>query len=177
MSDHIRYIPGMPWRLVDGVRLPDLDAIRACPFPTPYTFSQFGARPRLNCGETLTQQEFKDECDINVIMRRYARSGQLPQLNLQGVYGDFSEVPDYMEALNTVLHAQESFSDLPSELRERFNHNPGALLQFLGNPSNREEAIKLGLVNAPSATPPAPPQRSDPPTNDPTNAPGAKQPA
>lgn len=71
----IKYVPGMPWRLVDGVRLPDLEAIRACPFPTPYTASQFGARPTLNCDpdSSETQQEFKDECDINIIMRRCSR--------------------------------------------------------------------------------------------------------
>lgn len=149
----IRYVPGMPWKLVDGVRVPDLDAIRACPFPTPYTHSQFGARPTLSCppDTSETSQEFVEECDINVIMRRYQRTGQLPNLNLGASYGDVSDVPDYMEALNVVIQAQHDFAELPSRLRERFNNDPGQLLAFLADTANRDEAIKLGLVNAPPA--------------------------
>lgn len=158
-DDVLKYVPGMPWKLEDGVRVPDMDAIRSCPFPTPYTVSQLGARPKLRCTpeSSRTQQEFADECDINVIMRRYGRTGQLPNLNLQGVYGDFAEIPDYMEALNTVLKAQADFAELPATVRERFQHNPGAMLQFLSDPKNREEAIKIGLIDNPVNPPDSPP--------------------
>lgn len=172
MSDSIRYVPGMPWKLVDGVRVPDVDAIRACPFPTPYTASQFGARPTVRCApdSSETSQEFKDECDINTIMRRFQRTGQLPQLSIAARYGDFSEVPDYMEAYRVVIQAQEDFSGLPSTLRERFHNNPGELLAFLADTANRDEAIKLGLINQPTATAAAPPA-AQAPQNDSTNKP------
>lgn len=173
MSDEnrIRYVPGMPWRLVDGVRLPDLDAIRACPFPTPYTASQLGARPVLACppDSSETSQEFKDECDINIIMKRYAKTGRLPTLGGPGVYGDFSEVGDYLEAYNFVAHAQEVFSDLPANLRERFRHDPGQLLAFVNDANNRDEAIKLGLI-APTTAPASPPA-NEANQNDQTNKP------
>lgn len=170
----IRYVPGMPWKLIDGVRVPDLDAIRACPFPTPYTHSQFGARPTLACDpdSSETSQEFLAECDINTIMRRYARTGQLPNVNMNPAYADVSDLPDYLDALNIVIEAQHNFAELPAKLRERFNHDPGQLLAFLADKANLDEAVQLGLVNAPPA--PAPTSASAPPqaqTNDSTNKP------
>lgn len=173
----IRYVPGMPWKLdPEGNRVPDLDAIRACPFVTPYTHSQFHPRPRLKCDpdSSLTQQEFTDECDINIIMRRYAQTGRLPGPLLPPQYGDFGDMGDYFESLQFIQQAQEDFLTLPSTIRERFNNDPGALLQFLHDPRNREEAVTLGLVAAA-----APPGASAPATNDnnasttPTNQPGA----
>lgn len=172
----IRYVPGMPWKLVDGVRVPDIDAIRACPFPTPYTVGQFGARPTVACppDSSETSQEYLEECDINVLMARYQRGIPLPILNTPASYGDVSDVPDYMEALNIVIQAQHDFADLPAKLRERFNHDPGQLLAFLADTANRDEAIKLGLVNAP----PAPTSASAPPEaqpNDPTKNPASQR--
>lgn len=160
---HIRYVPGMPWKLVDGIRVPDMDAIRACPFVTPYTHSQMGARPTLSCtpDSSETQQEFRDECNINIILKRFGATGRLPNLKTNGQFGDFTHVDDYMSALNQVMHAQDSFAELPALLRERFNHDPGQLLAFLGDPKNIDEAIKLGLVNKPQAPSSAPPPAPD----------------
>lgn len=164
----IIFVPGMPYVLdEDGNRLPDLDRIRASKFPTPYTASQFGGRPTVACApdSSETSQEFKDECDINIIMRRYAATGALPALNMQARYGDFSEVPDYQDALQTVLQAQEDFAQLPAALRDRFNHDPGRLLAFLQDANNRDEAIKLGLITSPpvptTASPAATPPQND----------------
>ncbi|UOK21014.1 internal scaffolding protein [Chifec microvirus UA13_19] len=151
----LKYVPGMPWKLdEDGIRVPDEEAIRACPFPSPYTMSQLGARPRVRCDpdSSLTQQEFKDECDINTIMRRYVHTGRMPALLTNAQYGDFSEVPEYMEALNQVLNAQHLFGKLPSNLRDRFGHDPGKLLQFLSDKNNKDEAIALGLIPTPPPT-------------------------
>lgn len=165
MSDHIKYVPGMPWKLIDGVRVPDLDAIRATPFLTPYTASQFGPRPKLRIDpdEGMTATEFLSECDINVIMRRYLKTGQLPASIGPGAFGDFSHINDYLDAYNQVTLAQEQFGELPALVRERFHQNPGELLAFLADDKNRDEAITLGLIPKPApsqttpATQPAPP--------------------
>lgn len=96
------------------------------------------------------QQHFKDDCDINVLVERFTRTGQMPQRNAEDYsFGDFSAI-DYQSALDTVMVAREQFDTLPAKVRERFSNNPAQLLYFLENESNREEAIRLGLIAQPS---------------------------
>jgi len=93
-----------------------------------------------------TKQAFKEECDINTILKRFNVTGQLPVSPLQPQYGDFSGVRDYQTALNAVIAAQESFQALPAVLRNRFANDPAAFVDFCSDESNREEMIKLGLI-------------------------------
>uniref|UniRef100_UPI0040471F15 hypothetical protein n=1 Tax=Yoonia sp. TaxID=2212373 RepID=UPI0040471F15 len=93
-----------------------------------------------------TKQSFKEECDINTILKRFNVTGQLPVGPLQPQYGDFSGVFDYQTALNAVIAAQESFNALPAMLRNRFANDPAAFVDFCSDESNREEMIRLGLV-------------------------------
>lgn len=107
-------------------------------------------------GDSMTQQEFKEESDINVLVRRFGLTGDWPQDLRMPQSGDFSEVTDFQDAMNAVVRAQEEFMKLPGEMRARFYNDPAKLIEFMEDPRNREEAVKLGLVNAPPA-PPAPP--------------------
>lgn len=102
-----------------------------------------------NNSVSMVQAQFQDECDINHIMDRYMRTGCLSDPLTQrkpGTYGDFSELGDYMENMNKVIEAREMFDALPSKLRERFGNNPGAMINFVMDPNNRDEAIELGLL-------------------------------
>ena len=103
---------------------------------------------------SMTQQHFRDECDINNIIARYEQTGMLTDpthiSNRMYEFGDYSAVQDYQDSLNCVIAAREMFDSLPSKIRERFNYDPSRLLQFLGDESNRDEAIRLGLVDPPS---------------------------
>lgn len=106
-----------------------------------------------------TDQSARDECDINTIMARYARTGVLPAArDAIAQYADVSAL-DFQQAQLLVAGAMSAFEELPSELRSRFGNEPAALLGFLENPANRAEAIKLGLVkpDAPSGAGVAPP--------------------
>lgn len=97
-------------------------------------------------GPTLTKQAFKDECDINVIMARYEKTGILPNMNpREPRFGDFTSVSDYHNACNRVIAAQQAFDDLPAEVRARFENDPGQLLAALQDPSRKEELTQLGL--------------------------------
>lgn len=100
--------------------------------------------------EAVTQQQFKEEADINVIVARFGLTGEIPGDFQAPVSGDFSNVGDFQSAMNAVRTAQESFMRLPADLRLRFNHDPQVLMRFLDDPGNRDEAIKLGLVNKPA---------------------------
>lgn len=113
---------------------------------------------------TRTQQQFKDEVDINNIAKNFGMTGKLPQGVRMPTFGDFTEVEDYQTALNAARWAQHSFMQMPAEVRLRFENNPQAFLAFCSDSNNREEAIKLGLVAAPpvSATVTPPPEAPKP---------------
>lgn len=96
---------------------------------------------------SLTQQQFKDETDINNILRQFNITGLLPEAPLSPRYGDFTGIVDYHSALNAVIAAEDGFMALPADLRARFQNDPEQLINFLDNPDNKAEAIKLGLVD------------------------------
>lgn len=98
---------------------------------------------------TLAQQQFRDECDINEIVRRFGLTGQVPENWATPVSGDFTGINDYHTALNALAESKEAFMQLPAALRTRFENDPGKLLAFLENDKNRDEGIKLGLIREP----------------------------
>lgn len=102
-------------------------------------------------GESKTRQEMKNQTDINVLMKKYGQTGQIHHL-AKGIpfYGDVTNITDYKSALDAVNSANDAFKSLPSELRNRFSNDPTNLIDFLNNPSNLEEAQKLGLVKRPT---------------------------
>ncbi len=109
-------------------------------------------RATIDCGLGRTKQSFKDECDINFIMNRWKRTGEIPPESvgkMRPSYGDFSNPNDYMEACNRVIDANEAFASLPSFLRDRFANEPANLIAFLADSANQDEAIKLGLAQKP----------------------------
>jgi len=120
---------------------------------------------------TKTQQNFKDECDINNIMAQYSKTGQFTHVtSRQGQYADFSNITDYQEMLDTVRYADQAFMTLPAQIRSRFGNDPGQLLAFVQDSKNYDEGVKLGLVQ---------PKQAAPTTNDDSNddkKPAAKTP-
>jgi len=106
----------------------------------------------LACEEpSLAQQHFKDECDINNILRQFNITGLLPESPLSPRYGDFTGIGDYHTALNRVIAAQDEFDALPANIRARFDNDPANLIEFLENEENRPEAESLGLVEKAAA--------------------------
>lgn len=102
----------------------------------------------INREPSLTQQQFKDDSDINNIMRKHGHDPAAFQaLTRQGgQYADFSQITDYQDMLETVRYADNAFNSLPAEVRKKFNNNPAELLTFVQDPSNLTEAISLGLT-------------------------------
>lgn len=96
---------------------------------------------------TRTKRSFAAECDINNIMKKYERTGVLPELKARGVYGDFSEAVDYQEACNLVLHAETQFNGLPARVRERFANDPVKFLEFVQDGRNAQAMAEMGLMD------------------------------
>lgn len=102
-------------------------------------------------GESLAQQHFQKECDIKEIIKRNDRAGIIEHVN-RGVaqYADVSEVGDYKDALEVITKSMESFMGLPSDIRKKFNNDPGEFFDFATNPDNAGQMVELGLAPSPA---------------------------
>lgn len=102
----------------------------------------------LMCSDpSLAQQQFREESDINTIVKRFNLTGQLPEQVSMPTYGDFDVVVDYKSALDAVIAADAAFMALPAHIRARFDNDAGAYVDFCSDLSkNAEEAVKLGLL-------------------------------
>lgn len=111
--------------------------------------ASFEAALFIDPAESKTQQQFRDETDINEIVRRFGLTGELPDNVRVPVSGDFTGITDFHSAMNAVREAQESFDALPAETRARFANDPQNLMEFVADGRNRDEALKLGLIDLP----------------------------
>lgn len=86
-----------------------------------------------NCGESKTQQEFFDETDTYAIIDKYRILGAFPNARDPKVamYGDFSNVQTLRESLESFTRLQQSFADLPSELRRKCGDDPLKYADYL----------------------------------------------
>lgn len=97
-----------------------------------------------------TQQQFKEESDINTLVRRFGLTGTMPDDFRMPISGDFTDaVTDYHTAQQILVETREEFMRIPAELRERFQNDPQVLMDYLADPKNNAESIELGLRNAP----------------------------
>jgi len=98
-----------------------------------------------------TQQQFKDECDINRIVKN-AQKGIPPRFLARGEphYGDFSRVPDLTEAYNITHRAAEAFMTLPAQLRLELDNDPANIVHLTKDQIDRYDlGKKLPATYAP----------------------------
>lgn len=101
---------------------------------------------------SLTVQSFRDECDVNLIVKRFRNVHGRDYEDVacgfpEGMFfGDFSDVCDYQTALESVRRADESFNRLDPKVRARFDNDPGKFLDFCSDPKNLEDLREMGLA-------------------------------
>ena len=118
-----------------------------CRSPYNYDMDLASDKAGLKCeDDSLTQQQFKEESDINTIVARFMKSGVLPNPVNMPQYVDYEGVFDFQSAMNTVRQADENFMRMDANVRARFNNSPQEFLEFFANPENENEAIRLGLA-------------------------------
>lgn len=103
----------------------------------------------------LEIQSHAESCDINIIMARY-RNGETDVLSqIQGMYGDVTNVPtNYAEIMNAQLRAKELFMSLAPDVREKYGNS---VEQFMASFSTKEGWEAVGFkFDQPSAPAPAP---------------------
>lgn len=94
---------------------------------------------------SLTDQQFKQECDIGFIVEQYAKLGKtFDQSNLS--YVDCTSVQDYQEAMFTVANAKSNFESLPAKDRDRFKTVEN-YLEFISNAANLKESFEKGYID------------------------------
>lgn len=99
-----------------------------------------------NLEPSMTQQHLGPETDINLMMRRYALTGELPVRRGVAEYGEFDEAMDYRTMIEVVEQGKRAFASVPSAIRARFENDPGQFLDWIHNEENYGEAESLGLV-------------------------------
>jgi phage internal scaffolding protein len=121
---------------------------------TPYNYDRDAASDEsgLACSDpTLAQQQFRDEADINTILERFGRTGEVIVPVRAPEFGDYSEVTDYHTAMNMIIEAQNAFDALPARIRREFGNDPGRFVDFVSDEKNRDKALEMGLIEAPKA--------------------------
>ena len=94
----------------------------------------------------MTDQSFKKSCDINNIVKQFAKTGELPKSSRVPQFGDFSEVPTLEEAFEVAIVARDAFYELPATIRKLIDNDPSKLESFIADKENKEICQKHGLL-------------------------------
>jgi len=96
-------------------------------FKTPYnhdTLAEALRTAQVNDEPSKTQQHFKDEADINEIMRRWLKTGEIKEIPLPPQYGDFTEMEtDYHSLNNRIAETNALFYRLPAAVRASYQND------------------------------------------------------
>jgi len=93
-------------------------------------------------GECATQQHMKDDCDINIIIKRHAETGNISHLNPKSpLYIDCTRVRDLQGAIHLVEEAEDNFATLPSAVRQACQNDP---VKFINMLHTEEGTLELG---------------------------------
>lgn len=93
---------------------------------------------------SMTEQEYKDECDVNFIIKNFVKTGELPDMTMQ--YGDMTTVQDYQDALYTIAEAKSNFYALPSAVRDEFK-TVDKYLEYVSDPTHLKDCYERNLID------------------------------
>ena len=99
---------------------------------TPYNYDRDEVSKNtalVSDSETLTQQNFKDETDLNIMIRKY---GVLPVSEVNWKEFDATVIPqDYQQLQNMLREADQAFMDLPADVRKAADNDPQKFLAIV----------------------------------------------
>ena len=102
----------------------------------------------IDCSEPkITDQSYKNMCDINVIMANYAKTGVFGHVNsLEPRFIDNTTIPNLEDAYAIVTRAENMFYELPADIRKLMDNDPSNLEAFVQNPENADILLKNGII-------------------------------
>jgi len=116
--------------------------------PYNYDTNKVSDENGLNTGnEGGAKQSFKEECDINTIIKRFGLGYELPQDVRIPTSGDYTNITDFHSAMTAVRQAQESFNALPADVRTFFGNDPQGYVEYCLDEKNAGRLGELGLLN------------------------------
>lgn len=99
------------------------------------------------------KQEFKDECNINFVLRNYKKTGVLTHLSDKiPMYGEVKDM-DLQTAMNVMIEAQDTFMKLPAACRKEFDHDPLKFIEAAQSVEKHPILEKHGLYDKPKEVP------------------------
>lgn len=117
-----------------------------------YDMNTAGNETALRCeDETRTQQQFKEECDINTIVERFGLTGELPNNLRVPINAEFLDIIDYQTALNQLREADDAFMQMPANIRSQFDNDAGRFVDYCSDPANKDQLKKWGLTRPETA--------------------------
>ena len=119
----------------------------------PTLYSRFKRPPKVSIyfkNPSLTEQCHKNDCEIDVILKRYQQTGflvnPLEKSTRTPMFGDLSDLVGYQEQQNRLCQVKEYFEALPSQIRLMFGNDVGNYLQAMNDPKQTDKLIELGLL-------------------------------
>ncbi len=108
-------------------------------------------RKKLVYTDGRTKQSFKNITDINRILAKAQKTGVISHLAKHGaIYGDFSDLPDLLQANQRLARGQQIFDELPSEVRAEFGQDVSEFFKYVNDPENINDlATKLPALAEP----------------------------
>lgn len=157
-------------------------------FKTPHNHDTNAESDRtalLTTDKSLTQQQFKEDADINVILARYAAKKELPPMALPEHFTDLSGGRmTYIDIQTRLAEANAMFYNLPPATRYEFRNDPAAWAQAVmvaTEAGSRSKLRELGIdapepvePPTPAGGPPAPAPEKGPPSGPKTPPSGGK---
>lgn len=130
---------------------------------TPYNHDreQESKRVGLECKDnSLTNQSFVEDADINNIMQKFLKTGELPKMELSPTFGDYNGMTPF-EARTQLAEINAQFYLLPPAIRAEFKNEPAqweAQVVKEIQRGNREALRELGFEFKEPPEAPKPPE-------------------
>lgn len=100
---------------------------------------------------SLTDESFKDECDISLMIERY-KVNKIPPRTVNIAYGYSPTVDDIQHAQMLLAATKSNFEGLPSKIRDEFGNNVENYLAYISDKANLKDCYERGLIDRSSVS-------------------------
>lgn len=122
----------------------------------------------LTCNDpTKAQQQFKEEADINNILRKFLNTGELNTIG-EARYANIEELADLQDVIVTRAQVEEAWNALPAIARNALN-DPETMVRYVEHclqTGDLDPLRELGLANPKQDAPKPPEKAQEPPKPD-----------
>lgn len=100
---------------------------------------------------SLTDESFKDECDISLMIERF-KVNKIPPRTVNIAYGYSPSVEDLENAKYIMAETKSNFEALPAKIRDEFGNDVSNYLSYISDKSNLQDCYERGLIDRSSVS-------------------------